>query len=154
MDKTAFADLYMELFPGLYRLALSILRSRTDAEDAVQQAAVRAWQVRDRMRPGAERTYITRILINGCRDIQRRRMRTIPVDRVPEPPEQMPDPFLRDALDSLPEKLRTPLLLMYMEGWGEKEIASALRITPYAVKSRLRRGRAVLAAALNEEGTK
>ena len=153
MDKNAFADLYMELFPGLYRLALSILRSEADAEDAVQQAAVRAWQARDRMRPGAERTYITRILINGCRDIQRRRMRTIPVDRIPERPEQPPDPSLRDVLDSLPEKLRTPLLLMYMEGWGEREIASALRITGYAVKSRLRRGRAALAAALDEEET-
>ncbi len=153
MDKTAFAGLYMELLPGLYRLALSMLHNRADAEDAVQQAALNAWQARNRLRPGSERTYVTRILINACHDIQRHRMRMIPVGQVPDLPGEAQDPSLREAMDSLPEKLRIPLLLMYMEGWSERDIASLLRITPYAVKSRLRRGRAALASMLHEEET-
>lgn len=153
MDKTAFTDLYMELLPGLYRLAQSILHSMADSEDAVQLAALKAWQVRSRMRPGSERMYVTRILINVCYDIHRHRARTIPVEQIPDIPDQPQDSSLREALNSLPEKLRTPLLLMYMEGWSEREIASLLRITPYAVKSRLRRGRTALAAILHEEET-
>ena len=47
MDKTAFSSLYMEMMPGLYRLALSMLHNTADAEDAVQQAALKAWQVRE-----------------------------------------------------------------------------------------------------------
>lgn len=157
MDKTAFTQLYMELLPGLYRLALSILRNSVDAEDAVQQAAMKAWQVRNRIQSGSERAYLARILINVCRDIQRHRKRFFPIAEVPEkrePSAATPDSGLREALDSLPEKLRTPLLLMYMEGWSEREISSALRITPYAVKSRLRRGREALATAMKEEKTK
>lgn len=151
MDKTAFSSLYMEMMPGLYRLALSMLHNTADAEDAVQQAALKAWQVSGRIRPGGERMYVTRILINVCHDIQRQRMRAFPVSKVPEGPEQPQHEGLKDALDRLPEKLRTPLLLMYLEGWSEREIASMLRMTPYAVKSRLRRGRAALAEILHEE---
>ncbi len=95
--------------------------------------------------------YVTRILINVCHDIQRQRMRMFPVSQVPEQTKPARNPGLREALDHLPEKLRTPLLLMYLEGWSEREIASMLRMTPYAVKSRLRRGRAALAEILHEE---
>ena len=151
MDKTAFSSLYMEMMPGLYRLALSMLHNTADAEDAVQQAALKAWQVSGRIRPGGERMYVTRILINVCHDIQRQRMRMFPVSQVPEQTKPARNPGLREALDHLPEKLRTPLLLMYLEGWSEREIASMLRMTPYAVKSRLRRGRAALAEILHEE---
>ncbi len=151
MNKAEFSRLYMELLPGLYRLALSILCNEADAEDAVQQSAVNAWQVRSRIRSGSERAYLTRILINVCRDTQRQRMKTFPVRDVPDVVAPDEDSSLRPALDSLPEKLRTPLLLKYMEGWSEREISAALRITLYAVKSRLRRGREALARQLKEE---
>ena len=78
-------------------------------------------------------------------------MKTFPVRDVPDVVAPDEDSSLRPALDSLPEKLRTPLLLKYMEGWSEREISAALRITLYAVKSRLRRGREALARQLKEE---
>ena len=40
MDRTEFEQLYIALYPGLYRLAQSILRHEADAQDAVQQSAV------------------------------------------------------------------------------------------------------------------
>ena len=43
MDKRSFEQLYMDLLPGLYRLAQSILRNSSDAQDAVHQAVVKAW---------------------------------------------------------------------------------------------------------------
>ena len=47
-------------------------------------------------------------------------------------------------LDSLPEKLRLPLLLRYMEGYSEKETAGILRIPLNTLKARLKRARAKL----------
>ena len=78
MDKTTFEQLYRDMLPGLYRLAQSMLRQTADAQDAVQQAAVSAWLSLERIRPGGERAYFTRIVINECRNIQRQRMRQTP----------------------------------------------------------------------------
>ena len=44
MNKIAFEELYMQQLPGLFRLAQSILRQPSDAEDAVQQAVLQAWR--------------------------------------------------------------------------------------------------------------
>ena len=75
MDKSTFEQLYRDMLPGLYRLAQSMLRQTADAQDAAQQAAVSAWLSLERIRPGGERAYFTRIVINECRNIQRQRMR-------------------------------------------------------------------------------
>ena len=58
---------------------------------------------------------------------------------------------LRRAIDGLPERLRLPLLLKYMEGYSEKEAAAALGITLPALKGRLLRARRQLAKELKEE---
>lgn len=78
MTKEAFEQLYIELLPGLYRLAVSILYHREDAMDAVQQTAEKAWRVSDRIQSGREKAYIVRIVINECRNIQRYRKRVVP----------------------------------------------------------------------------
>ena len=57
---------------------------------------------------------------------------------------------MRDAMDALPEKLRTPLLLKYMEGFSEQEIAGALGIPVTTVKSRLHRARKALRRMLED----
>lgn len=151
MDKVTFEGLYREMLPGLYRLAQSILRHPADAQDAVQQAALKAWQARDRIRFGNERAYIARIVINECRNIQRKRMRILPVADFPDAAYMPPDTGLKEAIASLPEDLRLPLLLKYMEGYSEKETASALDITLPALKARLHRARRKLAKELGEE---
>lgn len=147
MEKTDFGQLYMTLYPGLYRLALSILRQEADAQDAVQQAAINAWAAAGRMKPGAEKAYITRIVINECRNIQRRRLRIIPMDRSEDTPDpSRPDYALRSAVESMPESLRLPLLLRYMEGYSEKDAAAILRIPLNTLKARLKRARGRLRA--------
>ena len=93
MIKTDFEQLFMAMYPGLYRLACSILRHEADAQDAVQQAAVNAWAAADRMKPGGEKAYITRVVINECRNIQRHRLRIVPMER----PEDTPDPSRPDS---------------------------------------------------------
>ena len=52
----------------------------------------------------------------------------------------------------LPEEVRTPLVLHYMEGYSIQEIASALRLAQGTVKTRMRCGRTMLKQLLSEEG--
>ena len=117
MTREAFGELYLQLLPGLYRLAQSILRHREDAMDAVQQAIEKAWKASGRMRPGEEKAYITRIVINECRNIQRYRMRVTPCTDfdVPEKKQEEPDRELYEAVSRLPEKYRLPLLLIWKD---------------------------------------
>ena len=151
MNKATFDQMYREMLPGLYRLAQSILHQSADAQDAVQQAAIKAWQARDRVRTGGERAYFTRIVINECRNIQRQRMRTMPVAEFPDKGYLPPDMELANAIASLPEQLRLPILLKYMEGYSEKEAAAALDITVPALKARLFKARRQLEKELKEE---
>ena len=151
MDRAQFERLYRDMLPGLYRLSQGILHSEADAQDAVQQAAVRAWAYRERIRPGGERAYFARIVINECRNIQRTRMRVMPMDTLPEAAYDPPDPFLKEAVDSLPERLRLPILLTCMEGLSDAEAARALGISAAALKSRRFRARRRLREMLKEE---
>ena len=64
MNKIAFEALYMQQLPGLFRLAQSILRQPVDAEDAVQQAVLQAWQQIETIQHGKEKAYLARIVIN------------------------------------------------------------------------------------------
>ena len=154
MDKSSFEQLYLQQLPGLYRLAMSILHHRDDAQDAVQQSVLEAWKKVDHIRGGKEKAYLARIVINECHNLQRRRQRVTPVFAFPE---QSKDNLtaevcvLKESLNAIPEKLRTPFLLVYMEGYSEKEAAEALGITLYSVKSRLKRSKQKLKIELGEE---
>ena len=137
----------------LFRLCISILRSEQDAQDAVQQGLMKAWAAKDGIRPETFRSWLTRIIINECHNIQRHRQRVFPVETVDIAGETyIPEDFeLKAAIDALPEKLRTPLLLFYMENYLEREIATALHISVVAVKNRLFRARKNLQAALKDK---
>ena len=95
-----------------------------------------------------------RIVINECYNILRQRKRTVPAQDALEKadaPVQQADPALYDAISALPENLRTPFLLKYMEGMSEKEVAAALRLPLPSVKNRLFRARKKLQIELKEE---
>lgn len=140
------------LTPTLYRISMSILRHEADCRDAVQQALLNAWVIRGRLEETRFHIYLTRIVINECRNIQRQRMRVTPVAELPEMAYNMQqeESELREAIDLLPESLRTPLLLHYMERFNEKETAGALGITVVAVKNRLYRARKALKQQLKD----
>ena len=153
MDEALFTALCREHMPAFFRMACSILHSTADAEDAVQQALLRAWQSRSSARQGLERAWMMRIVINESITILRKRRRTLPTDDFPTltSPEAAGPSALHEAIRALPESLRTPLLLKYMEGLTEREVATALRLSLPAVKNRLFRARKALQKLLNEE---
>ena len=137
----------------MYRVAWSILRNDADVQDALQDAALKAWEKRDKLRDEEFfRTWITRILINACYDTQRKRRRIVSMDEIPESTvSNAPDPDLALALQALPEKLRLPLVLCYSEGMSYEEAADVLRIPITTLRGRLRRGKEELRKELNAE---
>ena len=137
----------------MYRVAWSILRNDADVQDALQDAALKTWEKRDKLRDEKFfRTWITRILINACYDTQRKRRRIVSMDEIPESTvSNAPDPDLALALQALPEKLRLPLVLCYSEGMSYEEAADVLRIPITTLRGRLCRGKEELRKELNAE---
>ncbi len=147
-----FTQETIDLTPAMYRLSMSILRHEADCRDAVQQALMKAWASRGRVDPGRFRPYLTRIVVNECRNIQRQRQRVYPVAEMPEigAAWQPEETELGAAIALLPESLRTPVLLFYMENYSEKETAHALGIPVTALKNRLFRARRALKQRLTD----
>lgn len=151
MTKKQYEDEVERLAPSLRRIAYSIVRNEHDAQDAVQQALLAVWARRECVEFARLKPYLTRAVMNACRDIQRARQKAIPMKEMPEMSYQPPDGVLADAVERLPEELRLPLLLHYMEGYKLAEIAGALGQSLPQVTSRLFRARKRLKRMLEEE---
>ena len=155
MDKDTFARQVTDLQGGLYRVAASYLRGESDRLDAVSEAITRAWEKRHTLREESLfRTWITRILIRECVNIQRRQKRSVPVDALPEAesePEDERIAALREALAQLPQRQRTMTVLHYMEGYDVREVARIMGTTKSAVCAGLSRARARLRTLRGEE---
>lgn len=150
MTKKQYEDEAERLAPSLRRIAYSIVRNEHDAQDAVQQALLAVWARRECVEFERLKPYLTRAVMNACRDIQRARQKAIPMKEMPEMSYQPPDGVLADAVERLPEELRLPLLLHYMEGYKLAEIAGALGQSLPQVTSRLFRARKRLKRMLEE----
>jgi len=150
IDERVFADMSKVLFQTLYRIGMSIVHSDADVQDAVQQALMKAWIHRGNISETKLRSWLTKVMVNECRNIQRDRMRVTPVEQIEDHTDiySPPDMELAEAINVLPEKLRTPLLLKYSESYSEKEVAATLQISIPAVKNRLYRARKVLSKKL------
>ena len=151
MDKDFFTQ-EIEAHSGmLYRVAYTILRNDDACKDALQDTALKAWEKRFTLREEQYfRTWITRILINTCYDTQRKRRRFVSFEELPEPSISPPDLTLALALQSLPEKLRLPLVLCYSEGMSYEEIAQTLRLPVTTVRGRIHRAKGELRKELGE----
>ena len=155
MDKDAFAVRVTAMQQSLYRVAASYLRGEADRLDAVCEAVARAWEKRGTLRD--ERlfaTWLTRILIRECVNIQRRQRRTVPVDTLPEQAQEDGSDdvqSLREAIEALPQRQRTMVVLHYMEEYDVREVARIMGTTRGAVCAGLSRARGTLRRRLGEE---
>lgn len=153
MDDNAYMERVLACERKLYRVALSILLNDFDAADAMQEAVMKGWLNRGALRE-ADRfdAWLTRILVNECRNIQRRwKRRGEPLDERIPAPEDARDPDLHAALFALPRKLRLPLILHHLDGYSLREIARILSIPETTVKSRLFQARRALRELLAPE---
>ena len=140
----------------LKRLCCLYLRDASLAEDAVQETFLKAYRsLKDFRGEASEKTWLTRIAVNTCRDMLRSAWfrhtdRRVTTDMLPEP-RDLRDPYHREvaaAVMNLPTKLREVILLYYYRGLNAAETAEVLKISQPAVSGRLKRARERLKAEL------
>ncbi len=131
-DVRAFEQVYQAHASRMKSIAFHITRNRQDAEDAVQEAFLKLYRSIDGFHgQSAIGTWLCRILINVCYDLQRKRRREVdPEDQAaPEratPGEPTAAVALRQALDRIDARRRLVFLLFEVEGMRHSEIASIL----------------------------
>lgn len=141
-----------------YRLAGLLLSDRDEAEDAVQDALVRAWGARSSLRDVAGFVpWFDRILVNVCRDRLRRRQRIRFVELQPALDGSARDPFAafleRDALLGAMESLGSDeRVVVILHFWADLTLAEVANRTGWrlgTVKSRLHRALRRIEAGLD-----
>ena len=174
--RTRFEDEVLPLLDRLYAAALRYTRNPTDAEDLVQETAVKAFRAFHQYEPGTNlKAWLYRVLHTTFLTMQRARSRR-PLEAQLEDVEGMGDPDrassgsgvgasaesealaaigsdeVRDALAALPAPFRLAVYLADVEGFAYREIAEVMDTPVGTVMSRLHRGRAALRAALAAHG--
>ena len=150
------ADYFFRIEPlkeQLYRVAYLYLGNESAAVDAVDEAVYRGYLKRRSLRREAYfSTWLTRILINVCLDELHRRQRETPVETLPERAETPYDALpLQEALERLPEDLRSVIALRYFGGFTLVETARALGLPEGTVSSRQRRALQLLKLHLTDD---
>ena len=158
----------------LFRVARGVLHDESEAEDVVQAAYVAAFEHLDGFRGDASvLTWLTRIVLNEARGRLRARRPTVDVEQVEAAQAEAgrvlafpgrfgsEDPaasaarreirlLLEHAIDELPEHFRLVFLMREVEECTVEETAQCLGLRPETVKTRLRRARRQLRAALQD----
>ena len=155
MDKTSFTAAVERYQDTVYRVALHVLASPQDADDAVQEVFLRLYTAQKPFQ-GEEhlRRWLLRVTVNYCRDVLRSpwRKRRASLEEVPLPPvfQQPEEEALYQAVMALPEIYRIVLVLYYYEELSAREIGTLLNLETSAVTTRLSRARAKLKEQLGE----
>jgi len=166
-DRGAFDEIVRRTYVDTYTLAVRLTATEEDARDVVQEAYLRAWKGIRRFRGDAQfSTWMYRITANTAATVssKRRRQRTVHIDDVADPvetevalhPELATENTelmgrLSAALDELPPRLRTLVVLKDVYGLSHEDIAEELGISVTAAKVRLHRGRKRMRDLLYEE---
>jgi RNA polymerase sigma-70 factor, ECF subfamily len=154
-DRAAFDQLASRHLLRLRRACLRILGDGALAEDAAQDALLRAWTRAAQYRPdsGSVSAWLHRIAVNGAIDRSRaaRPLAALPdgiADPAPGAEAQLARAerlrLLREAIAELPARQRDALLLTYAQGWSGQRAAAALSTSTRALEGLLRRARLML----------
>lgn len=172
-DPEAFRAIMQRANQRLFRVARSVLGDEIEAEDALQDAYVRAFVGIARFRGEADIvTWLTRIVLNESRSRLRRRRPTGSLDAVEKAQSQMGEiiPFpgapvdagpesdaarsqvrglIEQAVDELPPPFRVVFIMRDIEECTIEETATSLGLKPETVKTRLHRARRMLRQSLD-----
>lgn len=145
-DDSAFEVLLEPLLGPAYRLACGMLHDRQAAEDAVQEAAIKAWRKLSHLREGAEmRPWFLGIVANECRTVTRSRwwsvLRSDPEPGVADPADEkvLAGVDLRRALRAIDPNKRLVLVLYWYLDLPVDEIAAITGTSLHGAESRLTR---------------
>lgn len=166
-DQDAFAELVYTYQDAVYNLCYRMLSERTEAEDAAQEAFLRAYLNLQRYDPSRSfKTWLLTIASNHCIDrLRRRRIQWLSIEEPlpsmslsadePEPEEfaiiREKTKAVQGLLDQLNPDYRAAVILRYWYDYSYTEIADILDTTESAIKSRLFRARQILAEKMNTQ---
>lgn len=139
-----FEEIYGKYSNMLYRLALTHLLSKEDAEDTVHDVFMKYMNSTPHFfNEEHEKAWFIRVTVNQCHDAARKRIvRThAPLEEAEELCAEIGAGEVTRAVLSLEDSYKTPILLHYYEGYSVEECARILRISVSAVKMRLARAR-------------
>ncbi|HAX81185.1 MAG TPA: RNA polymerase sigma factor SigM [Actinobacteria bacterium] len=159
-DMAAFEDLMRAHEDRVFAVCLRMLRDREAALDATQETFVTVFRKADRFAGrSAFSTWLYRVAVNTCYDHSRRTRRHLaePLPEGNDPADQSAGdefravelrPDLEAALAALPAEFRAAVILADVQGLALQTVAEALEVPVGTVKSRVFRGRRLLAEAL------
>src|SRR4051794_29799 len=158
-DQAAFRLLSRRHVPAMVGLARRVLGNAAEAEDVVQEAMLRVWTNAPRWQPlAALKTWLTRVVVNLCLD-RKRRATMLNLEAAGEVADPTPgagelaesgerERLLAEAIQTLPERQRSAIVLTYSEGMSNAQVADMLGTSVSAVETLLVRGKQNLRRAL------
>lgn len=159
-DSDAFRQLVDAYRHVAYGVALRVLRRPEEAEEATQEAFVRAWKALPNFRGDAKfSTWLYRIVTRRAFDrleaAKRRHGREVGVEEAealpggsePDPSARQRARLLETLVADLPDAQRAAITLFYFEERSVNEVAETLGMPPNTVKTHLSRARAALRGA-------
>jgi RNA polymerase sigma-70 factor (ECF subfamily) len=168
-DTSAFGEIVLKYQDRIYNLCRHMLGNAHNAEDAAQDAFLKAYQALPRFQPDASLyTWLYRIATNTCIDYKRKPVfeslfrrsadgEELVHDRASDEPSperlyqsRQMDQALRESLGKLSPKLRAIIILKEIEEMSYEEIAETLDISLGTVKSRISRAREELQKSMKK----
>ena len=137
----------------VYRVAYSILKNETDAEDIFQETFIKFYKNIEKMKNEEyEKAWLIRVTINNCNMLLRKKK----IRKEDEITEEIPDTYeekedILKLVNNLPAKYRLVIYLYYYEGYKISEISKILKESEGTIKSRLSRAREYLEKMVKEE---
>lgn len=173
MNKVKFNYLIKKYNQDIFRFAYYMLKSKTDAEDITQDVFLRTWENLDKFKFSKAKQWMIKTTYNMCIDFFRKRKLTdelfyykddeeefelIDNDVISNPIVKIENNLLKerieDAIQKLPEKLKTIFIMYEINELKHKEIAKLLNVPINSVKVYLMRARKQLQIELKQYETK
>jgi RNA polymerase sigma-70 factor (sigma-E family) len=151
--EASFREAFAELFPLAYRVAWRLLGNAAAAEDVAAEALARAFARWPHVRALPYRdAWVLRVAANLSLDALRRRPPQLDPQHARDPSDAAATRLaLGAALRALPPRQRDAVVLRYLHGYSEAEVASVLGVAPGTVKTHVRRGLDALRSRLGDD---
>ena len=152
MERERVKELFQQYGDDVFRLAMSYLGNRADAEDITQNVFLSALSTRSNPLSGKEKTWLFTCTANACKD----HLKSFWRKNVGELDEAITftdktDQTLYDAVMKLSPKYRAVIHLYYFERYDQNEISKILHLTRTAVQTRMSRAREMLKKELTDD---
>lgn len=150
-DADAFTQLMQSQMQNMYKTARAVLKNDADAADAIADTLLACWEKIGQLRKAEFfRTWMTKILLNKCKDILRKRKEIYLDGEVQEFPAETQE-YNRvewlQVMKCLDEKYQLIMILYYVDGLTAAQISDVLQMPASTVRTRLARGRQQIAEA-------